>query len=157
MKPRRERSKRMRALRLWSWSEVTKAVAYLHSVIGSLREHWLEVLRAQRQIDLASKQNSPANRQQIIDEASRADERQRAQTKFDDALEELNGIDVFLLDPVKGSALIPFRKEDDLAWYVFDHFAKPGVIGWRYHQDPIEECRPLETPVEATIDDSVPK
>ncbi len=52
-------------------------------------------------------------------------------------------IDVYLLDPVRGVALIPFRKEDDLAWYVFDQFCAGGLSGWRFHNDPLEECRPL--------------
>ena len=143
MKRRRERSERMRAMRLWDWSEATKAAPYLRSVIGSLREHWLEVLNAERQLQLSTNKKCPARRRQLLDEQTRQDDRQRAQTKFDDALHELNNVDVFLLDPAKGLALIPFRKEDDLAWYVFDHFAAPGVIGWRYHSDPIEECRAL--------------
>ena len=45
MKRRRERSKPMRVMRLWSWSEVAKAVPYLRSIVGSLREHWLDVGR----------------------------------------------------------------------------------------------------------------
>lgn len=143
MKNRKEKTNRLRALRLWDWNEVLNAVPYLHSVIGSLREHWLEVLAAERQLDRLPK-TGPEKRDQIIARQTGQDERQRAQTKFDDALEELNAVDVFLLDAVQGLALIPFRKEDDLAWYVFDHFAADGVIGWRYHHDPIEECRSLK-------------
>ena len=151
MKRRRERSERMRAMRLWDWSEATKAVPYLHSVIGSLREHWLEVLNAERQLQLSNKEKGLPSRQQLLDNQARQDERFRAQTKFDDALEELNAVDVFLLDPVQGLALIPFRKEDDLAWYVFDHFTSPSLTGWRYHHDPIEECRPLQSLHEAAV------
>lgn len=148
MKPRRERSKRMRVMHLWTWSEVAKAVPYLHSIIGSLREHWIDVLNVQRNIDKAAAQHGPAKRQHIIDMQAHQDDRHRAQTKFDDALEELNQMEVFLLDPVRGLALIPFRKGDDLAWYVFDHFTPRGVIGWRFHNDPIDECRPLENSAE---------
>ena len=155
MKRRRERSKRMRALRLWEWNDATKAVPYLRSVTGSLREHWLEVLSAKRQLKLSNKEKAPAKRQQILDTEIRLDDCRRAQTKFDDALEELNEVDVFLLDPVKGQALIPFRKEDDLAWYVFDHFAPSGLTGWRNHSDPIEECRSLDLLHEATAKDVV--
>jgi hypothetical protein len=134
----------MRVLRLWDWSEARKAVPYLRSVIGSLREHWLEVLTAERQLQRSIKHPATERRRQLLDERANDEERQRAQTKFDEALEELNRVDVFLLDPVQGLALIPFRKEDDLAWYVFDHFAEKGLIGWRYHHDTIETCRPLE-------------
>ncbi len=142
MKPRKERSKRMRVLHLWSWSEVARAVSYLRSVTASLREHYLEVLTAQRKLDQTAKDKAPAKRARLIETTRLTDERQRAQTKFDEALAELNRVDVFLLDPVQGLALIPFRKGDDLAWYVFDHFA-PGVVGWRFHADPIEERREL--------------
>jgi hypothetical protein len=132
-------------MRLWDWKDATRAAPYLHSVTGSLREHWIDVLTAERQLQLAEERPAPARRQRLLDEQARRDERQRAQTRFEDALEELNNVDVFLLDPVQGLALIPFRKEDDLAWYVFDHFSDPALIGWRYHHDPIEECRPLAT------------
>ena len=145
MRPRKERSKRAHALRLWTWSEMTKAVPYLRSVIGSLREHWLDVLAAERRLEQSAKHQAPLKRAQIIEHETHKDERRRAQTKFDDALEELNAMDVFLLDPVQGLALIPFRKADELAWYVFDHFTSDGVVGWRYHHDPIEECRSLGT------------
>jgi hypothetical protein len=155
MKPRRKRSKRMRVLHLWSWTEVSKAVPYLHSVIDSLREHWLEVLNAQHKLDRGARAAGPVKRQQIIEEETQKDERHRAQNQFDDALEELNKVDVFLLDPVKGMALVPFRKEDDLAWYVFDHFAPRGVVGWRYHNDPIEECRSLSNLPEVIEDGAV--
>ena len=151
MKPRKKKSKHMRALRLWSWDEVIKAAPYLRSVIGSVREHWLEVLAAQRRLDQSTQQKSPLKREQIIEHEARSDERQQAQEKFDDALEELNGVEVFLLDPVQGLTLIPFRKGDDLAWYFFDHFSSDGVIGWRYHHDPIEECRPLSLLSDAIV------
>jgi hypothetical protein len=145
MKPRRERSKkRMRVMNLWNWSDVAKAVPYLHSIVGSLREHWLDVLSVQNKIDKAAALKGLPKRQQLIEEKVHQDERHTAQTKFEDALEELNQIDVFLLDPVRGLAMVPFRKEEDLAWYVFDHFTPAGVIGWRLHNDPIEKCRPLE-------------
>ena len=154
MKRRRERSQRMQALRLWSWSEVVKAIPYLRSVIGSLREHYVDVLAAQRQIDKANNSKGPAKRQQIIEHQSSQEEHDRAQAKFEDSLEELNRLDVFLLDPVRGLALIPFRKGDELAWYVFDHYATRGVIGWRLHNDPIDECRPLDSAEPAAATDS---
>lgn len=143
MKSRRNRSKRMRVLHLWTWSELKKAVPYLRSVAGSLREHWLDVLHSQRKLDQAAARPGPVKRQHLIESESLSDDRRRAQSKFDDALEELNRLDVFLVDAVTGTALIPFRKEDDLAWYVFDLFSRAGVAGWRYHSDPMEECRPL--------------
>ena len=143
MKNRKKRSKKVRILHLWNFSEVIKAVPYLRSIIGSLRESWLDVLNTQRQLERVTKEKKPSCTQKIIEVEARRDENERAQSTFNEALRELNDIDVFLLEPVKGLALVPFRKEDDLAWYVFDHFAPRGLIGWRYHSDPIEACRPL--------------
>ena len=157
MKNRKKRSKSMRVLNLWTRSDASKAVPYLRSVTGSLREHYLDVLRTQRTIDRAEHDETPNRRDRIIAKEKQNDERQRAQTKFDEALDELNHVDVFLLDPVKGTALIPFRKEDDLAWFVFDHFAPSGLIGWRHHTDPMEECRSLEGLEEAVVNDSLAK
>ena len=157
MKRRRERSQPMQVLHLWSWREVVKAVPYLRSVITSVREHYLELLAAQRRLDRDAKHKAPSKRQQLLDAARHAEEGQRAQVKFDDALEEINRVDVYLVDPVEGRALAPFRKEDDLAWYVFDQFAPPGIIGWRYHTDPIEECRPLSLLADAAEGDLAPK
>jgi hypothetical protein len=131
-------------LHLWSWADLRKAIPYLHSIVGSLREHWLDVLNAQRKLDQSAERPGPVKRQHLLETESQTDDRDRAQVKFDEALDELNRLDVYLVDPVKGLALIPFRKEDDLAWYVFDHFEARGVIGWRYHADPMEECRPLD-------------
>src|SRR5947209_5682233 len=123
MKRRRERSKPMRITRLWSWSEVAKAVPYLRSIVGSLREHWLAIVNVQRQIDKTEAGKGPVKRHQFMAMQSHQDEQARAQTKFDDALAELNDVDVYLYDPIRGLAMIPFQKGDDLAWYVFDHFA----------------------------------
>src|SRR5262245_58705962 len=67
-KPRRERSKkRMRVMNLWSWSDVSKAVPYLHSIVGSLREHWLDLVSVQNKIDKAAAEKGLPKRQQLIE------------------------------------------------------------------------------------------
>jgi hypothetical protein len=55
-----------------------------------------------------------------------------AEGHFNEALRELEALDVYCLDPAKGLALIPFRQGDDLAWFVFDLFAPQGLDGWRF-------------------------
>jgi hypothetical protein len=154
MKPRRDRSKRMHVMHLWTWSEVAKAVPYLRSITGSLREHWLDMLHAQRDIDRAAKLQLRPKTQQLLQNQHRLDERERARGKFDEALAELHGLEAYLVDPVQGTAIMPFRKEDELAWYVFDHFAPPGVIGWRYQKDPEGEYRPLNVLKDASVNDA---
>lgn len=146
MKRRRKagkKARRLRAIRLWTFDEATKAVPYLRSVVGSLREHWLDALSQQRSGDLLAQRRGRESRDRIL-KAERLTEGQEAsEAHFNEALEELMKIDVFLLDPVRGIALIPFRQDDELAWYVYDQFNDGGLSGWRFHNDPLEECRPL--------------
>ena len=142
---RRHRSKKrpMRVIRLWSRPDAEKAVPYLRSVVGSLREHWLAMQSASRASARLAAVPGPARRDQILaGDAIRADQ-SRAQDRFEDALTELSKIDIFLLDPINGVALIPFGKDDELAWLVYDHFDETGLVGWRYHQDGMERRRPL--------------
>lgn len=143
MKPQRERTNRMQVMHLWTWDQVVKAVPYLRSITGSLREHWLDMHRAQRDLDRSAKNKAESKTRHLVHSQHRLEERDRARGQFEAALDELHGVEAYLIDPVQGTAVMPFRKEDDLAWYVFDHFAPRGVIGWRYEKDPVEECRPL--------------
>ena len=154
MKPRRDRSKHMQVMHLWTWNEVAKAIPYLRSITGSLREHWLDMLHAQRDIDRAAKAKGRPGTQQLLQDQRRFAEREDARAQFNDALDELHGVEAYLLDPVQGTAVMPFRKEDELAWYLFDHFAPPGVIGWRYQNDAESECRPLNVLKDASVNDS---
>jgi hypothetical protein len=133
----------IRALRLWTYDEAARAVPYLRSVIGSLREHWLEAQHDRRAGELRGRERGRPDRKQLIANEELHARQERAETSFNEAIDELMSIDVYLVDPVRGVALIPFRKEDDLAWYVFDQFDDHGLRGWRYHNDPLEECRPL--------------
>jgi Uncharacterized conserved protein (DUF2203) len=144
MKRRNKQLENMRALRLWTYDEAARVVPYLRSVVGSLREHWLEAQTQRRGGELlAARPGRPDRTRLLADVALHADQ-ERAETHFNEAIEELQHLDVFLLDPVRGVALIPFRKEDDLAWYVYDQFDEHGLSGWRLHDDPLEKCRPLE-------------
>jgi hypothetical protein len=145
MKRRRSQQvKNMRTLRLWSYDEAHRALPYLRSVIASLREHWLDVQNQRRGSELLSARPGRPDRATLLAGQTLHAHQERAETCFNDAVEELANIDVFLLDPLRGTALIPFRKADDLAWYVYDQFDDRGLSGWRYHSDPLEQCRPLD-------------
>src|SRR5271168_5125985 len=99
MKPRRDRSKHMQIMHLWTWNEVAKVIPYLRSITGSLREHWLDMLHAQRDIDRAAKSKTRPATHQLLQDERRFDERERARAQFDDALDELHGVEAYLLDP----------------------------------------------------------
>jgi len=153
---RRHKKRRVRVLRLWTQDEVTRAVPYLRSVVGSLREHWLRVQSVERDRARLTARPGARQRDRILAEQLNDEHRSRAEDQFHDALAELSKIDVFLLDPVHGLALIPFRREDDLAWFVYDHFDKDGLVGWRLHEDPLEQCRPLKNLLGPVATDSIP-
>ncbi len=60
-----------------------------------------------------------------------------------EALEELENLHVFSLDPFRGTALIPFLHEDQGAWYIFDLFDPKPMRFWRFQGDPEDTCRPI--------------
>jgi hypothetical protein len=80
-------------------------------------------------------------RRMLIDREESLSAGERAQDRFDQALEELHTLDIYSLDPVSGQALIPFAQGEDLAWYVYDLFDEQPLRYWRYHEDPIETRR----------------
>src|SRR3954471_17860729 len=104
--------KQRRTIRPWTYDRAKAALPYLRSVVQSVRDHRLQAqthsLRAAR---LAGRPGRP-DRDTLIarEEAGRAAD--RAQEAFDDALAELNRLDVYCLDPVNGQAFIPFVHED---------------------------------------------
>jgi len=128
-------------MRLWKYPEALKARPYLQRVLGSLRDDWLQL--QQHQLDESRLAEKKANRTNLIGLEEARKESHRASERFRDSLRELRKIDVFLLDPVQGIAFIPFQREEELAWMVYDRFDENGLIGWRLHSDPIEQRRPI--------------
>ena len=103
MKRRRNKEKRsLRALRLWNYEEAARAVPYLRSVVGSLREHWIEAQRQRRASELLASRPGRPDRQRLLTSADLHTRQETAEGRFNDALDELMAIDVYLLDPVKG-------------------------------------------------------
>jgi hypothetical protein len=130
-------------MNLWSYPEASKALPYLRSVTRSLRDHWLEAQGKRVEFDRLSNRPGRPDRSVILASQRAAEEKNRAEERFTDALNELLGIDVYLLDPVRGVAFIPFQKQEELAWFVFDLFDGDGLKSWRFHQDPLETRRPI--------------
>jgi hypothetical protein len=142
-------------LRLWTYSEAVKALPYLRSIVRSLREHWLESKLARLQVQRLDGRPGRPDRQALILRAEAVREAELAGDRFSEALDELEAIDVYCLDPSGGVALIPFRQGDDLAWFVFDLFEPQGLVGWRFHADPLETRRPLEEQRDPALVDAI--
>jgi hypothetical protein len=152
---RRQRHREAEAainLRLWTYAEAVKARPYLRSIVRSLREHWLESQRVRLQV---RRLDARPDRQALILRAEAAREAERATDHFNEALRELEALDISCFDPAKGLALIPFRLGDDLAWFVFDLFVPQGLDAWRFHADPLETRRPLGEELDLGLVDHV--
>jgi hypothetical protein len=138
-------------VRLWNYAAAVKAVSYFRAVVRSLREHWLQMQRARRQIERLDAQPGRPDRQTLIRRTEAAREAEQARGEFAETLVELNVLDVYSLSPVQGVALIPIRLGDDLAWFVFDLFSPAGIEAWQFDTDPPETRRLLADDPGATL------
>jgi hypothetical protein len=135
--------KRRQQLRIWTHAEALAATPYITSILRSLREHHLE---AQSQHHTARRIDERPGRLDRTGRIAQEDATRAAagaEDRFQQALDELQALDVYCLDPLQGLALIPFVHDDQLAWFVFDLFDTEPLRYWRYHSDPLETRRPL--------------
>lgn len=134
---------RAQTIQVWTYEQAQTAVPYISSILRSLREHALEALqhyhRAKR---LANRPGRP-DRAAIIAQQEAEKDAHRADDRFRDALDELQAMDVYTLDPIQGQALIPFVHNDQLAWYIFDLFDAQPLRFWRFQSDPDDTRRPV--------------
>lgn len=142
MKHPRRKKRKMRVIHLWNYPDALRAVSYLNHVLTSLREQWLETQRHRLDVKRLSLQKPDRATLVRLEEAQK--DLDRSEDSFKETLHELRVIDVFLLNPLHGIAFLPFQKGEELAWMVFDLFAKENLAGWRLHQDPMESRRPIE-------------
>jgi hypothetical protein len=139
----KESKQRRQMLQVWTRDQAIAALPYIASVLRSLREHKLEAqthqLTAHR---LAERPGRPA-RDSLIAQEEALREARKAEERFQEALDELQALDLYCLDPIAGQALVPFVQDDQLAWYIFDLFDTDPLRFWRFHSDPLEMRRPL--------------
>lgn len=128
---------------MWTYRRATKSLPYLRAVARSVREHWLHMARARLKVRRLAARCGRPDRHGMILRAEAGREAAWAEGQFNEGLCELEEIDVCCLDPARGLALIPFLHGDDLAWFIFDLFDARGLVGWRFHLDPLETIRML--------------
>src|SRR5256885_432935 len=85
-------------------------------------KRWLAGQDKRLRVDRLQHAPGRVNRGKILAEELANEEKSHAEERFAEDLQELMGMDVFLLDPVRGVAFIPFQKDTELAWFVYDHF-----------------------------------
>ncbi|MBL8797913.1 MAG: DUF2203 family protein [Planctomycetia bacterium] len=135
---------RKKVIRVWTYDQAKKAVPYITSVVRSLREHRIDALNENREAkELAGKPGRP-DRTALIEHAELTRRAREADGRFDNAMAELNALDVFCIDPLRGEAVVPFVHGEQLAWYLFDLFDEEDPLRyWRFHEDPLETRRPI--------------
>jgi hypothetical protein len=133
-------------LRRWTFDEAQTAVPYFSSVARSLREFYLEILAKRQELRTFAERPGRHDFKALIEEQEARRDLQKAEQDFQDALDELTELGVQPLDPVKGTALVPFVHDDQPAWYVFDLFDSQPIRSWRYQSDPDETRRALTAP-----------
>jgi hypothetical protein len=131
------------AMQLWSYSQARKAVAYLRSILKSLRNDWLEMQQGLRKLQRIDARDGRADRRALVERAETGRDCELAKARFEETWEELTAVNVYCLDPALGLAMMPFRQGDELAWFVFDLFAEEGLESWRFHADLFEKRRSL--------------
>src|SRR5437870_782552 len=124
--------------RLWTYAEAIRALPYLRAVARSLREHWLEMQQARRQIRRMNALPGRPNRQTLLLRKEAIREAELAKERFVEALRELMVLKVFCREPVKGLVLVACQEGDDVAWFVFDLFAPQRKEFSRFYADPLE-------------------
>src|SRR5262249_54978513 len=140
---KRSRRRRRVVLPVWTYAQAQRAVPYLRSIMRSLREHRLEAQGHERTAQQWANRPGRPNRAALLAREDAVQEAARANTRFEEALHELEAIGIYCLDPIRGEALIPFVNEQQLAWYVFDLFDSQPLRFWRAHNDPLDTRRPL--------------
>ncbi|HJT77994.1 MAG TPA: DUF2203 family protein [Gemmataceae bacterium] len=144
MKSNRNEAKRRRqALQVWTQAQARAALPYLASVMQSVREHRLEANALEcKAKKLAARPGRP-DRDTIIRTEEIGKAARLAEERFQEALHELQTLDVYCIDPVGGLALIPFVHDKQLAWFIYDLFDAEPLQFWRMHSDPLETRRPV--------------
>ena len=132
--------------RLWTFEEAQAAAPYFASVARSLREHYLEILAKDRELQACAGRHGRPDREALIQDEEARRDLHKAEQDYQDALEELGALNVWPLDPVQGTALVPFVRDNQLACYVLDLFDSQPIHSWRYQSDPYETRRALTAP-----------
>jgi hypothetical protein len=134
---------RAQTLRVWTYDEALAAVPYISSVLRSIREHALGALAHARTAQRLNDRPGRPDRDALIAHQDARDQARRADEQFQEAIDELQELDVYCLDPLQGQALIPFVLDEQLAWYIFDLFDLQPLRFWRFQSDPEDTRRPV--------------
>lgn len=132
------------AFPVWTYEQAQRAVPYISSILNSIRERYLETAAHQRRAKQLADQPGRPDRYQLITQQNATKDAGMHEEQLLEALQELTSLNIHCVDPVEGFAMIPFVKGDQLAWFVFELHAEDRLTAWRFHNDNLEERRPLD-------------
>jgi hypothetical protein len=138
-RPKREEQ----AVRVWSYDEAKKAIPYVRSIVTSMRENQIEAVSRLREAKALSHRPGRPDRAALVEHAETSWLADAATARFEEAENELNALDVFTINAVRGEVAFPFVHDKKLAWFLFDQFDEEPIRFWRYHDDPLESRRPI--------------
>jgi hypothetical protein len=149
---RKGSKRRSQTIQVWTYDQALRVLPYVAAIMRSLRESYLQALphslKAKR---LASRPGRP-DRTRLIAHATAVEEVRQAQERLQEAIDDLQTLDIFCLDPLQGQALIPFEHNRQLAWFIYDLFDNKPLRYWRYHEDPLETRRPIAEALEESTE-----
>jgi hypothetical protein len=134
---------RRQSLQVWTFGQTQSAIPYIASVVRSIREHALEALHQAQRVRRLKEGPGRPNRAALIAQQEAEQAARNADDAFQEAVQELQQLDIYCLDPIQGQALVPFVHEEQLAWYIFDLYDSPQLRFWRYQSDPEDTRRPI--------------
>jgi hypothetical protein len=134
---------RAEAIQVWTFTQAKSAVPYITSIVRSLREYALEMQKNKLTLEKLNQLSGRPRRDTLIAEQEAKRDLGRAEHEFQDAADELQALDIYTLDPIRGQALVPFVDNEQLAWYIFDLFDANPLRFWRYQSDPEDTRRPI--------------
>jgi hypothetical protein len=136
---------RAEAIQVWTLAQAQSAVPYITSIVRSLREHALEIQKYKSILDKLGQLSGRPKRDTLIAEQEARQDLIQAESAFQEAADELQPLDIYPLDPIRGHALVPFVHDEQLAWYIFDLFDASPFRFWRFQSDPEDTRRPVTT------------
>lgn len=135
--------RRSQTLRVWTYDEAVHALPYVTSLMSSLRESWTTAQAHDRRARRLTEQPGRPDRDRILAEKDETELANAAKERFNDVADELHRLDIFCIDPLRGEGVIPFVHNDQLAWFIYDLFAPETLAHWRFHEDPLDQRRPV--------------
>jgi Uncharacterized conserved protein (DUF2203) len=133
------------AIQVWTLAQAQSAVPYITSIVRSLREHAINIQKYKLLLEKLNQLSGRPKRDTLIAAQEAQQDKSRAESEFQTAADELQTLDIYTLDPIRGQALVPFVHDEQLAWYIFDLFDASPFRFWRFQSDPEETRRPITT------------